>query len=88
MARVFSRGRPELGEKPLDLAPAALFELDLGQVVEVALEAPALALGLLGDALEVAEETGQLERPQEDPDALGAGAHRAPAWAERGSSTS
>jgi hypothetical protein len=38
-------------EEPLDPATTALVELELGEVVQVAPEGPALVLGLLRDLL-------------------------------------
>ncbi len=56
----------------LDAPPAALFDLELGQVVEVAPERPPLRLGAFADLLGVPREGGELQGAHEERQQLGA----------------
>src|SRR6201995_490235 len=55
-----------LPQVALDAAPAALVDLELDQVVEVAHERPALTLGELRGLLGMTRDGGELERAEQD----------------------
>src|SRR5215510_6575646 len=57
--------QPRAAQVALDPAPAALVHLELDEVVEVADECPAVALGELRDLLGMLRDGGQLQRAQQ-----------------------
>ena len=69
-----------------DATGPAILDLDLDEMTEVPLEAPAFSLGTLGDLAMGAHEAGQLERAQQQRDTAGGGCRHALASATSSSS--